>query len=163
MKRTFLVFIPLLFLLCVATGAHAQIQSPAIGPKLGLYFNNSLFMLGAISEIPLTAALDFEPGVELVLGVSHTTRVVVDANGRYSFTLQGNDLRPFVMAGLGVVTDFVSVGGTSDSKTDLRVNLGGGVVFNSRSLTQYWGGLKISVLSDDNSDVLLQAGVNFYL
>lgn len=162
MKRSLLVIIPSLILLCAAA-AQAQMRQNAIGPKVGIYFNNSLFMLGVIGEIPMTPNLDFEPGLETIFGIDHTTRLVLDANGRFSFDLQGSDVRPFLLGGLGLAFDFVNTGLASSSRTDFRLNLGGGAVFNSRSLIQYWGGLKIYLLSKDNSDVLLQAGANFYL
>jgi hypothetical protein len=168
MKRSLLLFIPLLAFICFNT-AHAQLRQNAIGPKLGIYFNNSLFMLGAIGEFPMTPNLDFEPGVESVFGISYTTRIVLDVNGRYSFDMQGTDVRPFVMGGLGLALDFVNVPGVagspsaSDSRSDFRLNLGGGAVFNSRSTMQFWTGLKLYLLSRESSDVLLQGGVNFYL
>jgi hypothetical protein len=161
MKRSLLLFTPLLFLFCYH-GAQAQVRQNAIGPKAGIYFNNSLIMIGAIAEIPLTPNLDFEPGVETVLGIDYTTRIVLDANARYSFDMQGTDVRPFVMGGIGLAFDFVNTGTTS-SRNDPRLNLGGGAVFNSRSLTQFWAGLKLYLLSKESSDVLLQGGVNFYL
>jgi hypothetical protein len=162
MKRSLLLFIPFLLLACFPA-AHAQVRQNAIGPKAGIYFNNSLFMLGAIGEFPLTPTLDFEPGIETVLGISYTTRIVLDANARLSFDMQGTDVRPFVAGGLGLALDFVKTDLASDSRSDFRLNLGGGAVFNSRSLTQFWAGLKLYLLSKESSDVLLQGGVNFYL
>lgn len=162
MKRSLLIFIPFLFFVCFGA-AHAQVHQNAIGPKAGIYFNNSLFMLGVIGEIPLTPTLDFEPGLESVFGISYTTRLVLDANFRLSFDLQGTDVRPFVAGGPGIAFDFVKTDLASDSRTDFRLNLGGGAVFNSRSLTQFWAGLKLYLLSKESSDVLLQGGVNFYL
>ncbi|HVZ39020.1 MAG TPA: outer membrane beta-barrel protein [Candidatus Kapabacteria bacterium] len=161
MKRILLATLLGMFTLGLAA-AHAQVRANAIGAKLGLYFDGSKPMIGVNGEIPFTSELDFEPAAELVFGIQNTTLVILDANGRYSFNLQGSEVRPYLLGGLGVGVSFVSVNGTSKSDTDFRLNLGGGMVFNSRSLIQYWAGLKVFVLSK-SSDVGIQGGVNFYL
>lgn len=149
-----------------ASVATAQVNGVGIGPKIGLYLDGSLFMLGGVAQFPFTQTFDLEPGVELVFGGGSAnvsaTRVVLDANGRYSFNILGSDIRPFLSGGVGLVLDFISTQGASDTKTDFRLNVGGGTTFNSRSLIQPWAGLKIVLLADQ-SDVLLQGGVNFYL
>lgn len=149
--------------LLIAAGAMAQVRNSAIGGKVGLYFDGGRPLFGVIGEVPLTRELDFEPGTELVFGIPNTTLLVVDANGRYSFDLVGSEVRPYVLGGLGLSFAFVSVGGTSSSTSDFRLNLGGGAVFNSRSLVQYWAGLKLYLLAKAGSDVSLQGGVNFYI
>ncbi len=161
MKRFLLAAFLMLCIIGGASVTQAQVRGTGIGPKIGLYLDESLFMIGGIVEVPLTSELDLEPGVELVTGISNTTRLVLDANGRYSFTIIGSDVRPFAMGGLGLVFNFISLGGASETNTDFRLNLGAGVTFNSRSLIQPWGGLKIVLLSDQ-SDIALQGGVNFY-
>ncbi|MEO5928668.1 MAG: hypothetical protein ABIR47_01935 [Candidatus Kapaibacterium sp.] len=123
-------------------------------------------MIGAIGEIPITRDIDFEPGVEMVLGIPSTTLIAIDGNIRYSFTLPGETIRPFALGGLAVQLQtydvgITSTGATSKTNTGFRLNLGGGVVFNSRSLIQYWTGLKIYFL--EGNDVVLQGGVLFYL
>lgn len=143
--------------------ARAQVQGFAIGPKIGFYLDGGKFFLGATGIYTLTPELDFEPGVELVLGIDHVTRVVLDANGRYNFNLRGVTVRPFALAGVGIVMDRSSFASGSDTRFKGRLNLGGGAVFNSRSLVQYWGGIKIYLLSEDDSDVALQGGVVFFL
>jgi|GEM_PF-2405280 len=162
MKRFLLAAFLILCMACGATVSNAQVRGTSVGPKAGIYLDGSLFMAGVIFEIPMTANFDIEPGGELVFGISNTTRIVIDGNGRYSFDLVGSDVRPYVSGGLGLVLDFVSLGGTSQSNSDFRLNLGGGATFSTRSLVQPWAGLKLVLLSDQ-SDFLLQGGVNFYL
>lgn len=161
MKRFLLAGFFVLCMVCGATITHAQVRGTSIGPKAGIYLDGSLFMAGAVMEIPMTPNLDIEPAAELVFGISNTTRFVLDGNVRYSFDILGSDVRPFAGGGLGLVLDFVSLGGASESFSDFRLNLIGGVTFSTRSLVQPWGGLKVTLLSDQ-SDVALQGGVNFY-
>ncbi len=161
MKRI-LFILTLLALLGSAREAAAQVSGIAIGPKIGFYLSSGKPAIGAIAEFPISRELDFEPGIETVLGITNATVLIFDANLRYSFTIAGETLRPFVMGGLGINNTSINVGlGSSASSTDLQLNLGGGLVFNSRSLIQYWAGLKIYVLN--GSDALLQGGVLFYL
>lgn len=158
-----------LCLFVLATGIsslHAQVQGTAIGPKAGFYISAGRLAGGAIAEFPLTRDIDIEPGIEAVVGIPNTTRIVLDANGRYSFTIPGETIRPFLLGGLGLQFDTVvlpSAAGTSASSTqsDFRLNIGGGTVFNSRDLIQYWVGLKLYLLS--GSDAIIQGGVLFYL
>ena len=161
MKRFLLA---VFLMLCMAGGAavtNAQVRGTGIGPKAGLYLDGSLFMAGAVMELPLTPNFDIEPGAELVFGISNTTRIVLDANGRYSFDIIGSDIRPYLGGGVGLVLDFVTLSGASASNSDFRLNLGAGTTFSTRSLVQPWVGLKLALLSAQ-SDVLLQGGVNFY-
>lgn len=146
-----------------AACATAQVRAIAVGPKVGLYFDGSRPMVGAIAEIPLTPVLDFEPGVEFLFPGSGVTQIVPELNGRYSFNVQGSEVRPFLLGGLGLAFTFVSAGGDTKTDSDFRLNLGGGTVFNSRSLVQYWAGLKLYILSKAGSDIGLMGGVNFYL
>jgi hypothetical protein len=160
MKR-FLFVLTLLALLGGARQAVAQVSGVAVGPKLGFYLSSGKVAVGGIAEFPITRELDFEPGIEAVLGLQYTSLFILDANLRYSFTIPGEVIRPYVLGGLGIAHTSIDAGGTSLSSTDLQLNLGGGVVFNSRSLVQYWAGLKLYFLN--GSDVLLQGGVLFYL
>jgi hypothetical protein len=64
---------------------------------------------------------------------------------------------------VGLSLDVASQGGSTGTQSDFRLNLGGGITFNTRSDIQYWGGLKIFLLSKNDSDVSLQGGVLFYL
>ena len=160
MKRILFV----LTLLALLGGVHravAQVSGIAVGPKLGLYLSSGKLAVGGIAEFPITRDLDFEPGIETVLGIQYTTLFILDANLRYSFTIPGEVIRPYVMGGLGIANTSINAGGTSASSTDLQLNLGGGVVFNSRSLVQYWAGLKLYFAN--GNDALLQGGILFYL
>jgi opacity protein-like surface antigen len=161
MKRFLLAAFLLFCMVGGAAVASAQVRGTGLGPKAGLYLDGSLFMAGAVMELPLTSNFDIEPGAELVFGISNTTRIVLDANGRYSFDIIGSDIRPYLAGGVGLVLDFVSLAGASASNSDFRLNLGAGVTFSTRSLVQPWVGLKLALLSAQ-SDVLVQGGVNFY-
>jgi len=143
--------------------ARAQVQGFAIGPKVGFYLDGGNVFIGATGIYTLTPDIDFEPGIEYVMGINHVTRFVLDANARYNFNLRGVTVRPFAMAGVGLAMDRSSFASGSDTRFRGRLNLGGGTVFNTRSLIQYWGGIKIYLLSEDNSDVALQGGVVFFL
>lgn len=161
MRSSFFTLIAAIsFMLFVHIPLCAQVKGVAIGPKVGFHLDRGTPMVGAIMEFTLTPNLDIEPGVEYVFEKLNTTRLVIDGNLRYSITLTGLTVRPFVLAGVGLVSDYLSGGAT---RTDVRLNLGGGAVFNSRSLIQYWAGLKIFLLAKNDSDVLLQGGVLFYL
>lgn len=151
--------------LTLAAGSRvaAQVQAFGIGPKIGFGLDKGTLMIGGIAEIPLTASLDFEPGIEFLPDPNpKTTRLVLDANGRYTFPLQGLTIRPFALGGIGLSRDFYSFANASESQIEFRINLGVGVIFNTRSLIQPWFGLKAFFLSDNN-DIFLQGGVNFYL
>ncbi|MDB5034333.1 MAG: hypothetical protein JWQ98_1574 [Chlorobi bacterium] len=162
MRRIFFI-LTLAFLVCGFQGLHAQISGLAIGPKAGIYLSAGKLMLGAIGEIPITRDIDFEPGVETVLGIPSTTLIDIDGNIRYSFTLPGETIRPFALLGFGIQlqTYATTTQSGSNTNTGFRLNLGGGLVFNSRSLIQYWAGLKLYLL--EGNDAALQGGVLFYL
>jgi hypothetical protein len=164
MKRTILAAAATVTLLFAASRpAAAQIQAVGVGPKAGFGLDKGTFMIGGIAEFPINANLDFQPGIEFLPNPNpKTTRLVIDADGRYTFLLQGLTLRPFVLAGLGLSKDFYSFAGGSSSDLEFRINFGGGVVFNTRSLIQPWVGLKGFILADNN-DIFLEGGVNFYL
>lgn len=160
MKR--LVLVALLGFLTAGITAHAQMRATTIGPKAGLYFDGSHPMLGVNFDYPLTPDLDIEPGAELEFGILNTTLLDIDLNGRYSFNVPGSDVRPYALAGLAAVYTSVTTGGETSSNVSWRVNLGGGAVFNSRDLVQFWAGLKI-YLADPGTDIGLMGGVNFAL
>ncbi len=164
MKRLFPALSACL-LLCLAASlpAAAQVRGFAIGPKAGIYLDKGKFMVGAVGEFPFTPNLYFEPGLELVSGIVNTTRIIIDANARYTFPLQGLTIEPFVLGGFGMKVDLYDTGNDTFTDTGFRLNIGGGTVFNSRGLVQPWGGLKIYLLEEADSDVLLQVGVNFFL
>jgi hypothetical protein len=146
-----------------ATAARAQVFGSAIGPKVGLYLDGGNPMIGAIAEIPIRSDIDIEPGLELVLGKLNVTRFVIDANIRYSFLWSGLTVKPFVMAGLGLQLDQFS-GTETASRVQPLLNVGGGLVFNTRSRLQPWFGLKFSFLgTSGDGGALLQGGVNFYV
>lgn len=163
MKFRILLLATALIIVGASGVAQAQIQGFAIGPKLGFYLDGGKFFIGATGVYTITPDIDFEPGVEYVLGIDHVTRVVLDANARYNFTLRGITVRPFILGGVALVMDRSSFASGSDTRFTGRLNIGGGAVFNSRSLVQYWGGMKIYLLSEEDSDVALQAGVVFFL
>jgi hypothetical protein len=157
-------FALVLALVALSSPAYGQTAGFGVGPKLGFYLSGGAFAIGAVTEFPMTREVTIEPGLEFVVGIKDLTRIILDANVRYGFPLQGLSIEPWVLAGLGYRFDsyhFVS-GNTSDSSPHL--NLGGGVTFNARASLQPWAGLKIYLLdSKGGSDVLLQGGVNFYL
>jgi hypothetical protein len=167
MKRT--ILIALFFIAAFLAGERttAQVLGNAIGPKAGFYLDGGNLMIGAVAEFPLTANIDIEPGLELVLGITNTTRIVADGNIRYSFLLQGLTVKPFVLGGVGIQFDSYkasSGGNATGSRTKPLMNLGGGASFNTRSRIQPWGALKFSFLgSAGDGGALLEAGVNFYL
>ena len=141
----------------------AQQSLFGIGPKLGIYLDGPVFMVGGVAEFPVTRNWIFEPGVELVFEQNSTTRIVGDANARYAFQVRGEDFSPYLLFGAGIAVDINSQGGETRTQTDFRANVGGGVTLNTRSDTHWWAGIKIFLLSKDDSDVGLQGGVIFYL
>ncbi len=158
MKQPVLLCILGIFLAGAFT-AKAQLQATAIGAKVGFYFDGYA-MLGVMGEIPLTPELSIEPALENVFGIPNTTLLVLDVNGRYTFSFVGSDVKPFALAGLGLGFSNVSTTLQSASDTRLRFNVGGGFVFNTRSLIQPWAGLKI--FFSNGNDVAVQGGVNWY-
>ncbi|MCB0711496.1 MAG: hypothetical protein KDD67_04110 [Ignavibacteriae bacterium] len=142
---------------------NAQQTLFGLGPKIGLYLDDPVFLIGGVVELPVTREWIFEPGVELVFEQNSTTRIVGDANVRYAFQIRGEDFSPYLLGGAGLALDISSRGGETQTQTDFRLNVGGGVTLNTRSSTQYWGGLKIFFLSEDDSDISLQGGILFYL
>lgn len=160
--RIFLTTVGMIVVASVGT-VWGQVQGFAIGPKVGFYLDGGKPFVGATGVYTLTPDLDFAPGVEIVLGIDYVTRIVLDANGQYNFNIRGVTVRPFALGGVAIVMDRSSFASGSDTRFKGRLNLGGGAVFNSRSLIQYWGGIKIYLLSEDDSDVALQGGVVFFL
>lgn len=150
-------------LLCGGISVKAQQSLFGIGPKIGLYLDGPVFLVGGVAELPVTRSWIFEPGVEVVFEQNSTTRLVGDANIRYAFQVRGEDFSPYILGGAGLALDISSRGGETQTQTDFRLNIGGGITLNTRSSTQYWGGLKIFFLSEDDSDVSLQGGIIFYL
>jgi hypothetical protein len=162
MKRILLVLFSIIVIGIGATvDGKAQVKGFAIGPKAGLYLDKGRFMVGAVGEFPFAPNLFFEPGLELVTGILNTTRIVGDANVRLSFLLQGLTVEPFVLGGLGGKLEVYRT--TGDTRTGFRFNLGGGTTFNTRGLIQPWVGIKIYFLDNEDSDLLLQGGINFFL
>ena len=162
MRRTILFLLPVLGVLFLATSSlSAQETLFGIGPKAGFYLKGNP-MIGAVAEIPLSRSIYIEPGVEVVFAKNSTTRLTIDGNLRYAFRVRGESYAPFALAGLGLNTDFVSLGDETDTRSSLSVNLGGGLFLNTRSDMQYWGGLKVAI-GEDDSDVALQGGIVWYL
>ena len=119
-------------------------------------------MVGGLGEFPVAANTFFEPGVEIVFGIKNTTRLVADVNGRYTFLVKGASIEPFILAGIAGRIDIYDTDGQTFTDTGFRLNLGGGVTVNPRSLMQPWAGVKIFLLDDTGTDLALQGGVNFY-
>ncbi len=163
MRRTILTLLPLITILFFGalSTSNAQETLFGIGPKAGIYLKGHP-MIGAIVELPLSRSIYLEPGLELVFPGNNTTRLVLEGNGRYSFRVKGESYAPFLLAGLGLNVDFVTINNESATQTSLAANLGGGLFLNTRSDVQYWGGMKVSIGSED-SDVALQGGVIWYL
>lgn len=165
MRRTVLTLAATTTLLLLLTlpSATAQETLFGIGPKAGLYLSGSgRPMVGAVAELPFSRNIYLEPGVELVLGLDNTLRLIIDANGRYAFRPRGQSFAPYLLGGLGLVTDVVTVNDVTETQTNPVLNLGGGIFLNTREATQYFGGIKI-MIGEDDSDVLLQAGIVWYL
>lgn len=159
--------LPLLLLLglcsIAAPSAFGQVKGYGFGPKIGLYLDQGRLMVGAIGEFPVAAAMFFEPGAEIIFGIKNTTRLVADLNARYTFLVKGASIEPFIIAGLaGRIDIYQAAAGESFTDTGFRLNLGGGVTVNPRSLMQPWAGVKIFFLDDTGTDLALQGGVNFY-
>lgn len=172
MRKTFTHFLAagcVLFFAMVGMVASASAQQSlfGIGPKVGLYLAGPSLMVGGVAEIAVTQDWIFEPGAELVFvsnkSSGSTTRLVLDGNARYAFHVRGETFSPYLLAGPGVALDLSSEGATTGTQADFRLNIGGGVTLNTRSNMQPWFGLKIYLLAEDDSDVLLQGGLNFYL
>ncbi len=163
MRRTALTLLATTALLFLVSQPNASAQETlfGIGPKAGLYLKGHP-MFGAIAEIPLTRNIYIEPGLELILPGNNTTRVAIDLNGRYAFRPRGESFSPFLLGGLALATDIVSINDETSSETSLLFNVGGGLFLNTRSATQYWLGLK-AVIGEGDSDVLLQGGILWYL
>lgn len=169
MRKTFTHFLAVgCALFCaMVVSASAQQSLFGVGPKVGLYLAGPSIMVGGVAEIALTQDWIIEPGAEFVLvnnkASGNTTRLILDGNVRYAFRVRGETFSPFVLAGPGVAIDLSTEGATTGTDADFRLNLGGGVTLNTRSNIQPWFGLKIYVLAEADSDVLLQGGLNFYL
>ncbi len=169
MRKTFTHFLVAgCVLFCaMAVTASAQQSLFGVGPKVGLYLAGPSFMVGGVAEIAVTQDWVVEPGAELVFvsnkASGNTTRLVLDGNVRYAFRVRGETFSPFLLAGPGVAIDLSSEGSTTDTQADFRLNIGGGVTLQTRSNLQPWFGLKVYLLAEDDSDVLIQGGVNFYL
>ena len=167
MRRTVLLFAIIVgTVLCIASpSAQAQQSLFGIGPKAGFYLKGDP-MIGAVAEFLFTRSIIFEPGVEVIFEGNSITTFVADANLRYAFQVRGETYSPFLLGGLGLGMSIASQGSETETDQKLRLNLGGGLTFNTRASTQFWGGLKIytELTGDDtDSDVSLQAGVIFYL
>ena len=165
MRRLILLSLGLIgcFLLCTPELLRAQQSLFGIGPKAGFYLDGPVLMIGGVAEFPITRNWIFEPGLELVFERSSTTRIVGDGNVRYAFQVRGEDFSPYLLFGPSIVIDIASQGGETNIRPDFRANVGGGVTLNTRSDTQWWAGLKLFLLSEDDTDVGLQGGVIFYL
>ena len=163
MRRTALSLLATTALLLLTAQPDLKSQETlfGIGPKAGLYLKGHP-MVGAVAEIPITRNIYVEPGLELILPGNNTTRITLDLNGRYAFRPRGESFSPFLLGGLALATDFVSINEESATNTSLLFNLGGGLFLNTRSATQYWLGLK-AVIGEGDSDVLLQGGIVWYL
>jgi hypothetical protein len=151
----------LLLLVAVTTPAPAQESRIAAGPKGGFFLEKAYLMLGMVGEYPLEGGWMLVPAVEYVAGISETTRIILDGNLHYLIPLRGSTTRPFLLGGAGVRFDFYKVDGSSEAS--FRLNLGGGVSFNSAGAVQPWAGVKIFFLDVKKSDLCLQGGVNFVL
>jgi hypothetical protein len=134
-----------------SSGVHAQgLDDWAFGPRAGLGVSPGTLIVGVQGATPIGSieSLFFEPTVQLGFGDNFK---VFEVAGRATYKLEASgDLNPFVFAGLGIYRlsddaspiDEITV---TASRTDVALNLGGGVEKNGFGVE---GTVKVAGTSD---------------
>ena len=141
-----------------ASAVQAQSQA-MLGPDVGLWVDAGKLSIGGIGDFRVTPEVSIQPGVHFIVGVDNTTLMVFDGNVHYNFALRGSTFSPYVRGGLSLWYASYSFGNSSYSNSDFKLNLGGGLTFNTRSNMQPFVGLNIAFI--DGSDVKLHGGLKF--
>lgn len=159
MKRTLFTAAAIAALsLLVTTGARAQSQA-MVGPDVGLWVDQAKIDIGFIGDFLVTPTISIQPGLHIVVGITNITRIIIDGNVHYNFALRGETFSPYVRGGLGIWHDSYTNATISGSSTDLHLNIGGGITFNTRSTMQPFAGLSVAFVG--GSDVKLHGGLKF--
>jgi hypothetical protein len=160
MRRILLSLAAVLALVALPTQASSQIQA---GPYLAFH-NDFDLGIGGFVGIP-TPSLDENMSFVGDFGIFFPgdNRDYWEANGNllYSFPLEDMSFTPWVIAGLNLAHRGYSPGNSdhdSSSKTDIGVNLGGGVTFGSGPVVPF-AGIKIELAGGDNA--VLFGGLTF--
>lgn len=130
MRRFALVGAALAAFAVVPSTVQAQVT---VGPELAWGDSNRDFGIGAAMALDMP---NLGPGwglfVDLLLFFPDGPVDYLEANGNltYNFPLENSTAVPFALAGLSISNTSVDVMGSSQSTTDLGINLGGGVAFD---------------------------------
>jgi len=160
MKRLLLTAAVVAAISCLAAPASRAQSQALLGPDVGLWVDLGKIDLGLIAEFLITPEVSIQPGVHFVIDAyPNTTLLIFDGNVHYNFALRGQTFSPYVRGGIGIWHSSYSSGSISSSGTDVHLNIGGGLTFNTRSDMQPFVGLSIAFVG--GSDVKLHGGLKW--
>lgn len=162
MKRFLLTAAFVAAMSCMAAPASKAQSQVLFGPELGIWVDMGKINIGLIAEFLVTPEVSIQPGIHFVPNAySNTTLMIFDGNVHYNFALRGQTFSPYVRGGVGIWYLSYTNGNLSSSSTDVHLNIGGGLTFNTRSDMQPFLGLSIAFVG--GSDVKLHGGVKWAL
>lgn len=162
MKR-FLLTAAVVAAIAMMAAPAVKAQSQALlGPDVGLWVDMGNIDLGLIAEFLVTPEVSIQPGIHFVVDAGpNTTLLIFDGNVHYNFALRGQTFSPYVRGGLGIWHASYSSDNFSSSNTDVHLNIGGGLTFNTRSNMQPFVGMNIAFVG--GSDIKLHGGLKWAL
>ena len=145
-----------LFLFGLMAAPPAQAQTPwQLGPLLGVNVDNNELVVGATARINLKSApITLNPGFDLYPGIDGSL-FVVNFDGHYHF--EGQAVVPYAGGGISWSRRTPEGG---ESRSDIGLNLKGGVLFNARGLGQPYAGAVLNI-ADAANPFILEAGFLF--
>ena len=130
------------------------------GPRVGLSLNPDQVHFGAHLDFGNFAKhIRFQPNVEMGFG-DHVKLFTVNAEAAYRFSSQWDVWTPYLGGGLGANIASVDVGNSSDSTTDLGVNVLGGIEKGLSNGDRFFVEGKFSL--NDVPDAKITVGWTFY-
>ena len=161
-NRLSLTLLPLLALLLVPAGAHAQ---NAIGPHLGINLDTPAggddFFVGATAHINVPALpVIINPAFDYYIGTENYTLLQLDANALVSFGVANVLFSPY--AGGGLALSYFSFDDDDldldNSNTDVGINGIAGTFFNLASLRPF---AEARITISDGTAVSVKGGLMF--
>jgi hypothetical protein len=165
MKRTGMILIAAA--LAVALGPALALAGPDTdvgfrgwGPRVGLSLNPDQVHFGAHLDFGNFAKhIRFQPNVEMGFG-DHVKLFTLNAEAAYRFSSHWDVWTPYLGGGLGANIASVDVGNSSDSTTDLGVNVLGGIEKGLSNGDRFFVEGKFSL--NDVPDAKITVGWTFY-
>ena len=116
--------------------------------------------LGANGEIFITDAIAIAPGIIFYLPKDDLTYLEVNVNGQYHFDL-GGSFQPYALVGLNWSRVEVDFFGSEFDDSEVGLNLGGGVNYDTGGSIVPFGELRFTTAFD--SPLMIMLGAKFAL